>query len=254
MRISERTVVFLRHALGGSARSFDLVRERLPEVETIAVDLPGFGQAVGVEGYSVAAMVDHVAGVVAARAPARWMVVGHSMGGKVATLLARTAVTDPALASLAGVVLLAASPPSPEPIEEGRRDRMIGWVADGPIADADARRYVDANSAARLPVPVFATAVAEARRSSRRAWRAWLEHGSREDMREAAGVLPYPALIVAGAKDGDLGEAAQRRLNVPHYVDATVEVVPGAAHLPPLEAPDAVAALIARHVEACRAM
>ena len=246
MRAAARLTVFLLHALGGSARSFDLVRARLPGVETVALDLPGFGGAVDADRFAVADMAAGVIAAVAERAPERWMLVGHSMGGKVAAAVARAAADGDAPAGLAGMVLLAASPPAPEPVSERRRADMLGWVAAGPIGDRDARAFVDANTAQALPVAVGAAAAADVRRSSRRAWAAWLEHGSREDWRARIGVLPYPALIVAGAADGDLGENAQRRLNVPHYADARVEVVAGAAHLLPLEAPDAVAATIRR--------
>lgn len=243
----ERSTIVALHALGGSARSFDLVAAAMPEAETIAIELPGFGDAVAVEGFSVDAMVDHVAAIVAARVSGRWMLVGHSMGGKVATLLARRAVTDERLRGLAGVVLLAASPPSPEPMADTRRAEMIGWAKDGAIADDDARTFVAANIAGRLPTPVWAAAVADVRRSGRRAWLAWLEQGSREDRSAEAGVLPCPALVVAGAKDGDLGAEAQARLNLPHYAHAVLKVVPDAAHLLPLDQPRAVAALIRRH-------
>ena len=246
MRAAARLTVFLLHALGGSARSFDLVRARLPGVETVALDLPGFGGAVDADRFAVADMAAGVIAAVAERAPERWMLVGHSMGGKAAAAVARAAADGDAPAWLAGLVLLAASPPAPEPMSERRRADMLGWVAAGPIGDRDARAFVDANTAQALPVAVGAAAAADVRRSSRRAWAAWLEHGSREDWRARVGVLPYPALIVAGAADGDLGEDAQRRLNVPHYAEARVEVVAGAAHLLPLEAPDAVAALIRR--------
>jgi pimeloyl-ACP methyl ester carboxylesterase len=246
VRAAAGLTVFLLHALGGSARSFDLVRARLPGVETVALDLPGFGGAVDADRFAVADMAAGVIAAVAERAPERWMLVGHSMGGKVAAAVARAAADGDAPAGLAGLVLLAASPPAPEPMAERRRADMLGWVAAGPIGDRDARAFVDANTAQALPTPLRATAAADVRRSSRRAWAAWLEHGSREDWRARVGVLPYPALIVAGAADGDLGEDAQRRLNVPHYADARVEAVAGAAHLLPLEAPDAVAATIRR--------
>ncbi len=51
------------------------------------------------------------------------------------------------MAGILGVVLVAASPPAPEPIDEQRRAEMIGWVADGAVAHDDAGAFVDANTA-----------------------------------------------------------------------------------------------------------
>ena len=246
MRAAARLTVVLLHALGGSARSFDLVAERLAGIDAVTLDLPGFGGAVEAEGFGVAEMAAGVIAAVAARTPERWMLVGHSMGGKVAAAVARAAAEGAAPDGLSGLVLLAASPPAPEPMGERRRADMLGWLAGGPIGDRDARAFVDANTARTLPTSLRAATAADVRRSSRRAWTAWLESGSREDWRGRVGTLPYPALIAAGADDGDLGEAAQRRLNAPHYAEAEVAVIAGAAHLLPLERPDAVAALIRR--------
>jgi pimeloyl-ACP methyl ester carboxylesterase len=67
------------------------------------------------------------------------------------------------------------------------------------------------------------------------------------------GVLRMPALILAGAADSALGEAAQRRLTAPHYASHRLVTLKGAAHLLPMEQPDEVAALIADHVETVRA-
>ncbi len=234
------TLVFL-HALGMSAASWVLVRARLGDVPSVALDLPGFG-AEGAEGIGdVAEMVAAVRPVVAEAGPC--VLVGHSMGGKIATIVAAQAGD-----AVAGVVLVAASPPAPEPMDEARRNRMIGWFASGGIAAPDAAAFVDANCAAQLTPALRDQAIADVERSAPAAWTGWLERGSREDWRARVGTLAMPALIVAGAEDGDLGEAAQRRLNLPHYPAARVEVVADAAHLIPLEQPDRLAALIADHV------
>ena len=231
------------HALGMSAESWRPVRERLPDLPSVAVDLPGFGPASGAGTGEVSTLVDAVLPVVADAGPT--VLVGHSMGGKIATIVAAKAG-----AAVCGVVLVAASPPAPEPMDEGRRAKMIGWFAEGGIAPENAAAFVDANCAAPLPSPFRERAIADVRRSRPAAWTGWLAHGSREDWRAQVGTVAVPALIVAGAEDGDLGEAAQRRLNLPHYPAGRVEVVAGAAHLIPYEQPDRLAALIEAHVRA----
>ncbi|MBW6525062.1 alpha/beta hydrolase [Sphingomonas sp. RHCKR47] len=243
------TRLFFLHALGASARSWDGVVARLKaeagdRLDCVALDLPGFGDAAAMGHRSIAETLDWFAGEVSRRGPAPWIVVGHSMGGKIATL---TAARDPE--GLIGVVLVAASPPAPEPMEEERRAEMLGWFEHGVASEGQAEKFVSANTAHPLPAPLAAQAIADVRRSAPAAWRGWLDEGAREDWAKRAGVIDLPALIVAGAEDGDLGEDAQRRLNSPHYVHARVELVADAAHLIPYEQPHALAALIAGHVE-----
>ncbi|MBB3879495.1 alpha/beta hydrolase [Sphingomonas pseudosanguinis] len=248
--MTQPSLVFL-HALGASHREWDGVRADLSDIDGIALDLPGFGERKG-EGYAdVAAMADDLAGEIRRRRLTACILVGHSMGGKIATIVAaRAAAGEVGLAGVVGVVLVAASPPCPEPMDEDRREQMIGWVADGAIGRADAETFVDANTATPLPEPLREKAIADVRRSSREAWLGWLERGSLEDWRARVGRVSIPALIVAGAEDGDLGEAAQRAHNLPHYPHAEVRSVEGAAHLIPYEQPQALARLIRAHVAA----
>ena len=241
--------IYFLHALGASAREWDQVIADLGDVGAcIPLCLPGFGGSPDAD-LDVAGLVDWFSEQVAAHQPQSWAVVGHSMGGKIATLAAaRARDGDPAFAGLAAVVLLAASPPASEPMVEERRAEMIGWFADGRIGPDEAATFVDANTAQRLPEPLRAQAIADVERSGRLAWTGWLERDSREDWSETAGTLAVPALIVAGGEDGDLGEDAQRRLNVPNFRAARGEGVARAAHLLPYEQPAAVATLIREHV------
>ncbi|MBB5943289.1 alpha/beta fold hydrolase [Xanthomonas sp. 3307] len=246
-----KPVLYFLHALGSSGREWSSVIEILQtRFDCIALDIPGFGNAPALQRSDVEALVDWFAGEVARDAPHCWYVVGHSMGGKIATLAAARARDGMAgLAGLAGVVLVAASPPAPEPMDESRRQTMLSWFdAAGPTRQ-QAEQFIDDNCVAPLPTPPRDGAVDDVLRSTARAWNAWLTHGSREDCAAQAGCIAVPALVVAGSEDGDLDEAAQRRWNLPHYRDARLTVVAQAAHLIPYERPQALAALIAAHVD-----
>ena len=131
------------HALGASRREFGPLAERMKgAAEVVALDLPGFGDASAGAGTSVQAMADAVTHAVAALSPMRWVLVGHSMGGKIASVVARRALAgEPGLFGPAGVVLLAGSPPSPEPMDEQRRETMLGWAASGQLDEAAARTF-----------------------------------------------------------------------------------------------------------------
>nr|WP_241769046.1 alpha/beta fold hydrolase [Sphingomonas melonis] len=160
--------LFFLHALGASAREWDGVIAALGEhYECIPLNLPGFGGRADNE-CDVAGLIDWFGGEVARHQPQSWAVVGHSMGGKIATLAAaRARDGDARFTGLAAVVLLAASPPAPEPMEEDRRKLMLDWFADGAIDADEAAQFVDDNTAARLPEPLRAQAIADVRRSGR---------------------------------------------------------------------------------------
>ncbi|KIC59060.1 hypothetical protein RM53_07765 [Brevundimonas nasdae] len=244
------TVVFL-HSLGSSHHDWDAVIDRLPdEVQAVAIDLPGFGDRAW-EGYGdVQAVLEDLSRRLTDLALARWILVGHSMGGKFATLIAARARDGAAgLSGLLGVVLVAGSPPSPEPMDESRRADMLTWFDHPTRIEDRGRQFIDANTASGLPQAAFDQALTDFTRTNPEAWRGWLAEGSREDWSDQAGLLPFPALIIAGAEDGDLGEGAQRRVNVPHYRAADVVVVSDAAHLIPQEQPDRLAGLVIKFGE-----
>lgn len=246
--MNDRPVFFMLHALGGSARAWDGVAAALdPGFEVVAIDLPGFGDARDASDLGVVDLADHVAAIVRARGAARWLLVGHSLGGKIASIVAARALAGaPGLFGLAGVVLLAGSPPSPEPMDEDRRRTMIGWAAHGPL-DADAARaFVDGNVGDPLAPEADRLALDDLRRASPAAWLAWLERGSLEDWSGEVGRLDLPALIVVGATDGDLGEAGQRATNATVYPRADIVVEAGAGHLLPLERPRQIAERLTR--------
>ncbi len=82
--------VVLLHGLFGQGRNFTGVARALAdEARVTLLDLPDHGRSPWSDDFSYTAMADRVADDLAARAPGeRWTVVGHSMGGKVAMLVA----------------------------------------------------------------------------------------------------------------------------------------------------------------------
>jgi pimeloyl-ACP methyl ester carboxylesterase len=82
-------VVFL-HGLFGQGRNFTGVAKALSDAaRVLLVDLPDHGRSPWSAEFSYPRMADQVADLLRARAPGEgWTVVGHSMGGKVAMLIA----------------------------------------------------------------------------------------------------------------------------------------------------------------------
>lgn len=236
------------HFLGGSARSWGPLEQCLAQgARCLPVDLPGFGTAASAPGDTVAELADAVADGIRAEAPGVYTLVGHSMGGKVAAAVARRAEDGEAgLEGLSRIVLLAASPPSPEPMDEEQRREMLGWFAGGSHR-AEADKYISANVSRKLPAELHALAVEDVLRADPARWRAWLDRGSREDWADRIGVLRTPALIVAGADDPHLGPDGQARLTQPHFATARLVTLAETKHLLPLERTREVAELILDH-------
>ena len=247
-----KPTMFLLHFLGGSAREWSDMTALLGEqFRCLAIDLPGFGDAVDRPGYSVAAMADAVSEAIRADNPPRWVLVGHSMGAKVATVLTRRAEDGAeGLAGLSHLVLLAGSPPAPEPMDEARRKTMMSWFSvDGATSRTEAQSFLDASVGQALPTALNGQAVDDVLRTRRAAWMAWLESGSREDWVDRIGVLRTPTLIVSGEKDADLGPEAQASLMARHFALPRLATLPDAGHLLPMERPAEVARLIVDHAK-----
>jgi pimeloyl-ACP methyl ester carboxylesterase len=99
--------VVLLHGYGESLLSWEMVFDRLARgTDVIALDLPGFGlSSKPVSGYSADSMATVVYGLLDQLGIRRFVLVGHSLGGVVATAMAvrnpsrvlRLALLDPAL-------------------------------------------------------------------------------------------------------------------------------------------------------------
>ncbi|RAK62386.1 hypothetical protein DLM85_23575 [Hymenobacter edaphi] len=168
-----------------------------------------------------------------ARGLGRYVLLGHSMGGKIALALA---ARQPA--GLAGVVLLNPSPPSPEPMSGAERQ-----VARQAFGERTAAEHTFHHITARpLPPAVQQQVVQDNLRSSSRAYHAWLQQGSREDISNQMSRVQVPCLILSGDQDRVLPPAVHNTRTLPLLPAGTpLELIAGAGHLLPYEAPSEVA-------------
>ncbi|WP_071889704.1 alpha/beta fold hydrolase [Hymenobacter sp. PAMC 26628] len=232
--------VLALHYWAGAGHEFDALRPLLPlGTALFAPDLPGFGAQAPPAGfdYSVGAYADWVAEFIRENKLTDYVLVGHSLGGKVALALAATRP-----AGLRRLVLLSPSPPSPEPISDD--DRAASLAAYGKPAEAE-KTFHNITEAA-LPTAVHQQIVADNLRSRQAAWDAWLLAGSLEDLTALMGEITVPCHLLVGAADRAIPAAAQRQQTLPLLPAGTpLTEVPGTGHLLPYEAPAAVAAAIA---------
>lgn len=230
-------LVFL-HYWGGSSRTWSGVASELaPRYRTIAIDHRGWGDSQAPEhGYAIADLADDAQQVIDALGLRRYVLVGHSMGGKVAQLLASRRPSG-----LQGVVLVAPSPPSPMVLPAGQRAAMaaaydsresIEWLLDNvltgrPLKPADREQVI-----------------ADSLRGAPQAKHAWPHAAMLEDITADVAAIDVPVAVIAGELDQvDRVETLRHEL-LPRIGGARLHVLPGVGHLSPLEAPAEIAALI----------
>lgn len=232
--MSDRPALVFAHYFGGSARSWvPLLAALGGEFECIVPDLPGFGGTPAPLDPSL----DRYAAAFAALAPLRpWIAVGHSMGGKIALGAALRRPVD-----LAGLILIAPSPPTPEPMTP--KDRLKTLAAFGDYAAA--REHFAAITQCRLSPVLFEACVEDELNVDHAAWSWWLKCGSRDDISGVASSLNLPVLVVTGNNDIVFGPETASGVAA-RIAGARLETIAGAGHLVPLECPHAVADAVRR--------
>lgn len=224
------TLVFL-HYWGGSARTWDFVVEGLAGRDIITVDFRGWSRSGDLPGpYTLRQLADDTLAVLAEAGVTDYLLVGHSMGGKVAQLIAATRP-----AALRGIVLVGSGPAKPAAQITPAYGEALSHAYDSDESVADARDRV--LTATDLPEPVKARIVADSRSGADAARAEWPLRGIAEDISEYTRVIGVPALVVAG--ENDQVEPVDVLVDnlLPYLPGADFTVIPKTGHLIPLEAP-----------------
>lgn len=224
----------LVHGFGTSRHVWRRVLESL---EALAVDLPGFGDAAdaGRAGQTVEDMAQALAGAMREAGGGPYRVAAHSMGGKVAL---RLAARHPELVS--ELVLIAPSPPTPEPMDPQARATLRAAHGDRVALETQYHEIT------RQPIPEqdFAHLILDGLRASHDAWVAWLDVGSREDISGELGSLDLPITVLYSEDDPAISPGTVRAEVLARWPQARAVAIRGSGHLIPLEDPQAVLELL----------
>jgi len=230
-------LVFL-HYWGGSSRTWRRVIEALaPEFRTVAIDQRGWGKSEApATGYALADMANDAEAVIEALDLERYILIGHSMGGKVSQLIASRHPRG-----LTGLALVAPSPPSPLNLPLDVRQGMVRAYDSRDSIIATVEQVLAPNG---LDPEALETVIADSLAGAPQAKEAWPLYASQEDITAAALDIEAPTLVISGEGDRvDPPEVLQREL-FPRIPQAQLHVLSGVGHLLPYEAPDEVATLI----------
>ncbi len=233
----ELALVFL-HYYGGSSRTWQSVIAQLPDhYHTVAIDHRGWGLSDAPKsGYRIEDLASDAEGVIAALKLKRYILIGHSMGGKVAQLMASRRPQG-----LEGLMLIAPSPPSPMMLSKEDRDRLANAYSS-----RESVEFVIDNVLTSRPLsPAIREQVIEDSLSaSTEAKAAWPDIAMREDITREVAFINVPVKVITGELDRvDTPETLQREL-LPRIPHAAMMIIDDTGHLSPLESPQEIAGYI----------
>jgi pimeloyl-ACP methyl ester carboxylesterase len=226
-------LVFL-HYWGGSRRTFAPVIANLSSRCAVVVyDQRGWGAARDLPGpYGIDQLADDVIDIVRGLGIGRYVLVGHSMGGKVAQLAASR---NPV--GLAGVVLVAPAPPGSTVDADTARRRSHAYDSRASISDVLQQVLTYRPLAEGLREQVITDSLA----GNPDALLAWPLQGMTQNITDAASRIKVPVHVLAGRYDLVDPPASLEANLLPVIPGARMTVLDGAGHLSPLEVPDQIA-------------
>ena len=225
------TLVFL-HYWGGTSRTYQPVMRLLAgDFRSIAFDQRGWGRSSKEGDFSLASYASDTLALIRALELKNYILVGHSMGGKVAQLAASEQQDG-----LLGLALLAPAPASALPVPEAQRQMMLDSYQSREGVEA----ALNILSGKPLNREFHKQVIEDTLSGTAEAKAIWTREGMTADIASSTRRISVPAVVIVGSED--LVETEERlREEVPKAIPhATFNVLPGLGHLAPLEGPEDV--------------
>jgi pimeloyl-ACP methyl ester carboxylesterase len=203
------SLVVFCHGLFGQGKNWATVAKRLADDHRVLlVDMPNHGRSAWTETFDYLAAADQVAGLLSAEDPVA--LVGHSMGGKVAMLVA---LRHPELVARLCVVDVS-------PVDYAHTSEFAGYISAMQQLDLgglERRSQADEQLAEAVPNPVVRSFLLQNLRhhGDEWSWQPNLDLLGRDietiggwPEQDLSGLTPYdrPVLWVAGAKSGYISD------------------------------------------------
>ncbi len=234
-------VLVMGPSLGTTWHMWD---RQIPELaktwRVVRFDLPGHGGAPASPAHSVAELADRLIATLDGLGVQRFGYAGCSIGGAIGADLA---LRHPH--RLASLALVAAAPRFGTADEYRQRGVIVRTNGMDPMARSAPERWFTPAYAAAQPA-IVEWAVQMVRTTDPACYIAACEALAAFDVRAELGRITVPTLALVGAEDRVTGPGDARTL-VAGIPGAGLAVVPGAAHLAPVEQPGAVTDLLVRH-------
>jgi pimeloyl-ACP methyl ester carboxylesterase len=236
----EPALVFI-HYWGGTGRTWDLVARQLSERHRcVAPDLRGWGGSDRTaDSYDLHVQADDISAIIQSLGLLQYILVGQSMGGKIAQILGARRP-----AGLNGIVLVAPAPPTPMGAPKEQRDAIL----DSYQSPAGVDIALSILTSRRLSSELRKQVIDDTLGGAPAAKRAWTQKGMTLDISGLVGNINVPTTVIVGDADKVETESLLRRELASRIRGTEFIILPGVGHLSPLEAPSELAAAITRAV------
>jgi pimeloyl-ACP methyl ester carboxylesterase len=207
---------------------------------TVAYDARGWGQSdKATAGYTLADFADEALALIETLGVRKYVLVGHSLGGKISQLIASRRP-----GGLEGLVLVAPAPPTPLQFPDDMRETQI-HVYDNRESVLQTIRFLSA----RMPPPEMKEQIVEDSMSgSPEATLAYPTASILEDISAEVPRINVPTLVLAGELD-QLDPIEQHKREVAARIPfGQFEIIKGSGHLIPIDEPFKLAQHIADFV------
>ena len=236
---AEPALVFL-HYWGGTSRTWRKVTAELEgQFKTVAYDARGWGKSdKTLAGYKLADLADEALSLVKALGIKQYVLVGHSMGGKVAQLIASRRPEG-----LVGLILVAPAQPTPRHNPDEMREQQLHAYDN---RENVLKAIGSGRLTARTPSPeILEQIVEDSLSGSREATMAYPMESILEDISAEVANINVPTVLLAGELD-QVDSIERHKTEVLAYLpNAEFKIIKGSGHLIPIDEPVQLAKEIA---------
>ncbi|MFZ3580871.1 alpha/beta fold hydrolase [Loktanella sp. DJP18] len=238
---TDRPPLLIVHGLFGSARNWGVIAKRLSDTrQVVAVDMRNHGDSPWMDSHTYPDMAADLAEVIE-EIGTPVDVLGHSMGGKAAMMLA---LTRPDLVNR--LIVADIAPIAYDHTQDGPLNAMRGVDLDRIESRRDAQAQMDIDDAT-------ATFLLQSLDLQNRRWKLNLSVLSQDMARivgwpDPSGTFDGPTLFLRGGNSTYVPDSAETAIRA-LFPDATIQTVDGAGHWLHAEQPRAVAAAVQQFLE-----
>jgi pimeloyl-ACP methyl ester carboxylesterase len=233
------TLIFL-HYFGGSKESWNwTIADLANDFNCVVLNLPGFGGLPFLGNPSLSGMAEYVTEQIRALNTGPCILIGHSMGGKIAVQVAIQNAENDLISQL---ILVAPSPPSVEKMPENQKELLRGEQSDlqaiKNVDDAIVKHLTKAQQELAVKTQMEIEVAA-------RKW--WVDEGTMESVAAKSKDLKLPITLIVSKTDPAITYEMTTTETIPNFpTHAKLIITADIGHLIPLEDPAWLAKMIKR--------